>query len=155
MSALPKPFNMLVVEDNPGDAVLFQAFFQQHPRATHFHIVTDGEEALEFVFQRGRHRAATRPDLIVVDLNIPKVDGKNVLRAIKLDPRRRTIPVIVMTSSESEEDIRRCYEYGANCVLIKSADVEQAAKVFGLIEKFWVNSVRLAAGAPARLENLA
>lgn len=151
MSLWRKPINMLVVEDNPGDAVLFQAFFRQHPRTTNFHIVTDGEEALEYVFRRGRHRMATRPDIIVVDINIPKIDGKDVLREIKLDPRLRTIPVIVLTSSESEEDIRRCYEYGANCVLIKAADIEQAAKVFELIENFWVNSVRLVTGAPALL----
>ncbi len=151
MSHWRKPVNMLVVEDNPGDAVLFQAFFRQQPRTTIFHVVTDGEEALEFVFRRGRHRAVPRPDIIVVDINIPKIDGKDVLREIKLDPRLRTIPVIVLTSSESEEDIRRCYEYGANCVLIKAADVDQAAKVFELIENFWVNSVRLVTGAPVLL----
>ncbi len=151
MSLWPRPITMLVVEDNPGDAVLFQAFFRQKPRATQFHVVTDGEEALDFVFRRNKHRTAPRPDLIVVDINIPKIDGKDVLREIKLDPRLRTIPVIVLTSSESEEDIRRCYEYGANCVLIKAADVDQAASVFELIETFWVNSVRLVAAPPILL----
>jgi len=139
-----RPLRMLVVEDNPGDAVLFQAFFLQAERRTEFFHVSDGEEALQFLRREGRHSEAPRPDLVVVDINLPRIDGKEVVKEMKADAGLRAIPVIVFTSSESEEDIRKCYEYGANCVLIKAADVEGAARTFELLENFWVNTVRLA-----------
>ncbi|MBY0370949.1 response regulator [bacterium] len=138
-----RPIKMLVVEDNPGDAVLFQAFFSQTERRTEFLHVSDGEEALQFLRRENKYPNAPRPDLIVVDINLPRIDGKEVVREVKKDPDLHSIPVIVLTSSENEEDIRCCYEYGANCVLIKAADVEGAAQVFELLEHFWVNTVRL------------
>ena len=142
-----QPLKMLIIEDNPGDALLFQTFFKQDGRQTTFDVVQDGEEALDYLFRKPPFQKATRPDLVVVDINVPKIDGKDVLREIKNTPSLRTIPVIVLTSSENEEDVRRCYEYGANCVLIKAGDVDQAAQLFELIEKFWVNTVRLAGPA--------
>ena len=151
MSRWRKPVTMLIVEDNPGDAVLFQAFFRQEPRVTQFHVVSDGEEALDFLYRREQYAAAPRPDILIVDINIPKIDGKDLVREVKQDPKLRTIPLIVLTSSENEEDVRRCYEYGANCVLIKAADVDQASVLFELIESFWVNAVRLISSAPTLL----
>ncbi len=148
MSGWRKPLKMLIVEDNPGDAVLFQTFFKQDRRLTEFSLVSDGEEALDFLFQRGKHLEAQRPDVVVVDINLPKIDGKDVLREIKSDPELRTIPVVMLTSSENEDDVRRCYEYGANCVLIKAADIDLASTTFGLIESFWVNAVRLPQSPP-------
>src|SRR4051812_22912504 len=97
-------FNILVVEDNPADAGLFEALFKQHCRICEFHLVTDGEEATDYLFRRGKFSAAIRPRLIVLDINIPKIDGKEVLQEIKSDHSLRTIPVIVLTSSESEAD---------------------------------------------------
>lgn len=141
---------MLVVEDNPGDAVLFQAFFQQRERKTEFFLVDDGEQALDFLHHQGAHPHSPRPDLIVMDVNIPKIDGKDLVKEIKLDPSLRSIPIIVLTSSENEEDVRACYENGANCVLIKAGDVDEASRVFELIESFWVNTVRL---VPAKEEH--
>lgn len=139
-----EPLKLLIVEDNPGDAALFQTFFKQNGRRTHFTVATDGEEAMDYLFIKVPEDPALRPDLIVMDLNIPKIDGKNVVREIKRSPSLHSIPIIVMTSSENEEDIRKSYEAGANCVLIKASDVAQAIRIFELIENFWVNTVRLA-----------
>lgn len=135
---------MLIVEDNPGDAHFFQIFFRQQPKPTEFHLVPDGVSALNFLWNRGTHASAPRPDIVVLDINLPHIDGKEVLREIKKDASLRTIPVIVLTSSDSESEVRQCYEYGANCVLSKAANIEQAARIFELIENFWVQSVLLA-----------
>lgn len=143
-----RPLKVLIVEDNPGDAALLQTFFRHQGRKCTFSVVGDGESALDFVWRRGAHADAARPDLIIVDINIPKVDGKEVLREIKLDPKLKVIPTIVLTSSENDEDVRRCYENGANCVLIKGADIDEASRVFELLESFWVNTVRLPFPAP-------
>lgn len=137
------PLKLLIIEDNPGDAVLFQAFFKQDRRRSEFFHVSDGEEALQFLYKEGAHTGSPRPDIIVVDINLPRIDGKDLVREIKNNDSLRSIPVIVFTSSESEEDIRQCYASGANCVLIKAADVDGASHIFELMESFWINAVHL------------
>jgi len=137
-----KRFDILLVEDNPADAGLFDALFTKACQACVFHLTTDGEEALDFLYRRGKWENAPRPKLIVLDINIPKIDGKEVLQEIKSDHHLRTIPVVVLTSSESETDIALSYEYGANCVLIKPSDVDGVSRLFRSMEEFWVNLVR-------------
>jgi two-component system, chemotaxis family, response regulator Rcp1 len=137
-----RKFDILLVEDNPADAGLFDALFTQACRRCVFHLATDGEEATDFLFRRGRWKDAPRPRLIVLDINLPKIDGKEVLQEIKSDHSLRTIPVLVLTSSESETDINLSYEYGANCVLIKPSDVDGVSRLFNAMEEFWVNQVR-------------
>jgi CheY-like chemotaxis protein len=134
---------MLIVEDNPGDAHFFQIFFRQEPKRTEFHYVSDGLSALNFLWNRGSHITAPRPDIIVLDIHLPQLNGTEVLREIKKDPSLRTIPVLVLTSAGNEMEVRTCYEYGANCVLNKASNIEQASQLFQLIENFWVQSVLL------------
>lgn len=136
------PFHILLVEDNPADANLFDALFQETCDRCRFHVATDGEEALDFLFQRNKQENAPRPQLIVLDINIPKIDGKEVLQEVKSNPALRSIPVIVLTSSESESDTSLSYEYGANCVLIKPTDVDGVSRLFRSIEEFWVYHVK-------------
>lgn len=133
---------ILVIEDNPGDAGLFDTFFDQSRDRCRFHYVIDGEEALDFLHRRGKYAGATRPDLVVLDINIPRIDGKEVLREIKSTAGLKNIPVIVLTSSESESDIAQSYENGASCVLIKPSDVDAVIALFRSMETFWLGMVR-------------
>jgi len=137
-----KHFDILLVEDNPADAGLFDALFQQTCGRCRFHIAADGEEALDFLHQRVKWHKAPRPNLVVLDINIPKIDGREVLKEIKAQASLRTIPVIVLTSSESESDIACSYDAGASCVLIKPTDVDGVSRLFRAMEEFWINHVR-------------
>jgi CheY-like chemotaxis protein len=147
MSKVSCPIEILLIEDNPGDAKLFQKCFKRDRRPTNVHMVFDGEEALHFLNRTGAYASAIRPDIIVMDLNLPKIDGKELLRLIKSDVALKTIPIIILTSSDSSEDVRQSYEYGANCVLIKGTDFESVTNLFHMVEAFWVNLVSL---PPAR-----
>lgn len=140
------PVEILLIEDNPGDAKLFQKCFKNDRRPSHLHMVFDGEVAWNFLQRQGEYSKAPRPDLIVMDLNLPKIEGRELLTMIKADRALRTIPVIVLTSSDSEEDVRQSYECGANCVLIKASDFEGVQSLFNMVESFWVNLVSLPPG---------
>ena len=136
---------ILLVEDNLADARLTIEAMKEakvHNRLTH---VQDGEEALAFLRHEGRYAQAPRPDLILLDLNMPRKDGREVLAAIKADGRLRRIPVVVLTSSEAEEDILKAYNLNANCYVTKPVDLDQFLKVVRAIEEFWLTIVRLPA----------
>jgi chemotaxis family two-component system response regulator Rcp1 len=136
---------ILLVEDSPSDARLTQEAFKDGKLRNNLTIVTDGVEALEYLKQEGRYSGVPRPDLILLDLNLPKMDGREVLRRIKTDPELRAIPVVVLTTSEAEADVVAAYEYHANCYVRKPVDLERFLKVIGSIEDFWLKVVKLPA----------
>ncbi|MDX2287136.1 MAG: response regulator [Bacteroidia bacterium] len=138
--------HILLVENNPGDVRLIQEALKESNRDYHIHldIVPDGEEALRCLLRQGTYAdRETYPDLILLDLNLPKKDGREVLMEIKRNARLRVIPVIVLTTSEAEQDIQRTYELHANCYITKPVDINQFFEVFKAIELFWFNVVKL------------
>ena len=135
--------NVLLVEDNPGDVRLTREAFKEGNITDALHVVTDGVEALDFLHQRGEHADAPRPDIILLDLNLPRKNGDEVLEEINDDPELSQIPVIVMTSSEAEEDIARSYKLHANAYLTKPIDPEEFVDVVRSFESFWLSVVRL------------
>lgn len=138
-----EPARILLVEDNPGDVRLTEEAFEQARIENDLHVVSDGSEALSFLFQEGKHTDAPRPDLVLLDLNLPGKDGENVLEELKADPELRSIPVIVLTSSSAEEDIARSYELHANAYLTKPVDPDAFIETVRAFEKFWFSVVRL------------
>jgi two-component system response regulator len=138
-----RPINILLVEDNPGDAELTREAFDSAKIANHLHIVDDGAEAIDFVFRRGKYADAPRPDIILLDLNLPKKDGREVLSEIKKDKDLSEIPVVVLTTSQAEEDILRAYKLHANCYIAKPVDFTQFMHVISSIEDFWLTIVKL------------
>jgi CheY-like chemotaxis protein len=129
---------ILLVEDNPGDVRLTQEAFKESKLTNRLHIVRDGEEALAFLRREGPYAHAARPDLILLDLNLPKKDGREVLAVIKADDALKRIPVVVLTTSAAEQDILRAYELHANCYITKPMDLDQFLKVVQAIEEFWL-----------------
>jgi CheY-like chemotaxis protein len=142
-NSLNKPIEILVVEDNPGDVLLTQEALRDDKLRVKLNIVNDGEEALDFLYHRGIHILAPRPDLILLDLNLPKKDGREVLAEIKNTSNLKSIPVVILTTSEAEEDILRAYALNANCYVQKPIDLEQFIKVVKNIESFWFTVVKL------------
>ena len=143
ISPQSKPVEILLVEDEPGDVRLtIEAMRQAKVRNT-LHVVEDGMEALDFLFRRGPFAQAPRPDLILLDLNLPKKDGREVLSIIKEDPNLRQIPVVVLTTSGADIDIMRCYSLHASCYVTKPVDLNQFLHVVKSIEDFWLTIVRL------------
>jgi chemotaxis family two-component system response regulator Rcp1 len=138
-----RAIEILLIEDNPGDARLTWEALKDGKIQNHLHVQTDGEAALEFLHRRGDHAAAPVPDLILLDLNLPKKDGREVLAAIKEDERLRRIPVVVLTTSDAEEDILRSYELHANCYVTKPVGLEQFLDVVRRIDSFWLEVVKL------------
>lgn len=138
-----QPIEILLVEDNPADALLTTKHLQKAKIANRVHIAEDGEEALAFLRREGRYVDAVRPDLILLDLNLPKLDGRELLAAVKSDASLRVIPVVVLTSSESEDDIARAYGFHANCYVVKPIDLEEFSKLVSAIDSFWFTVVRL------------
>jgi two-component system, chemotaxis family, response regulator Rcp1 len=134
---------ILMVEDNYPDVVLAQEAFQQAKIGNNLHVVEDGEAALDFLYRRGNYRNAARPDLILLDLNLPRKDGREVLAEIKADPDLQSIPVVVLTASTADEDILRVYDLQANCYITKPVDLRGLLKVVSLVEHFWLSVVRL------------
>ena len=134
---------ILLVEDNPGDARLTQEALNDGKIKNNLHIAYDGVEATDFLFKRNEYKDAPRPDLIILDLNLPKKNGQEVLAEIKADPGLKSIPVIVLTISKAEEDIVRSYNLHANCFLIKPIDLNQFFEVVRSIEDFWLSLVKL------------
>ena len=138
-----KPIEVLLVEDNPGDVRLTREALKGGKIWNHLHVVEDGEAALAFVRQQGAYTQAPRPDLILLDLNLPKIDGREVLSRIKTDENLKRIPVVVLTTSQAEEDILRAYNLNANCYITKPVDFDQFLKVVRVIEEFWLTIVKL------------
>jgi chemotaxis family two-component system response regulator Rcp1 len=134
---------ILLVEDNPGDARLTREALREGKVVNRLSVVTDGVEALKFLRQEGSYQEAARPDLILLDLNLPKKDGREVLSEIKQDPSLRSIPVVVLTTSKAERDILVTYDLHANCYIIKPVDLDQFLTVARSIEDFWLSIVRL------------
>lgn len=135
--------NILLVEDNPGDALLVRESMRDLKLRNRLHHVSDGDEAMRFLRQEGEHSGAARPDLILLDLNLPGMSGREVLAAIKGDPALDVIPIVVMTSSSAERDIVESYEIGANCYVTKPLDLDQFMHVVQSVECFWLSIVKL------------
>ena len=138
-----KPIEILFVEDNSGDVRLTQEAFKETKVQNKMHVVEDGEEALAFLGREGKYRDVPRPDLILLDLNLPRKDGREVLGEIKADNELRTIPVVILTSSEDEEDVLKAYNNYANCYITKPVDFAQFMRVVKSIKDFWLTVVKL------------
>ncbi|MDW8273734.1 MAG: response regulator [Chitinophagales bacterium] len=134
---------ILLVEDNPGDIRLTQEAFKESALNVHLDVVTDGEMALDFLFKRGKFINANRPDIILLDLNLPKKNGIDVLVEVKNAENLKKIPIIVLTTSDAEHDIAKAYSLHANCYILKPVDFDEFAKVIRLIEEFWFKTVQL------------
>jgi len=135
--------DVLLVEDDPGDVVLIKEAFEFNKVHNALHVVSDGVEALDFLYRRNGHEGAPRPDLVLLDLNLPRKDGREVLEEVKADTDLRTIPIVVLTTSEAEEDILRSYDLHANAYVTKPVDFERFIEVVRLIDDFFVTVVKL------------
>ena len=138
-----RTIEILLVEDNPGDARLTLEAFKEAKVINHLSVVSDGVEALAYLRRQGRYESVATPDLILLDLNLPRMDGREVLAAIKEDAALRAIPVVVLTTSSSQDDVARAYGHHANCYITKPVDLDQFLKVIQSIESFWLSLVRL------------
>jgi len=138
-----KPIDVLLVEDDPGDTLMIREAFADNKLRNRLSSVTDGVEALAFLRREGAYAEAPRPDLILLDLNLPRKDGREVLEEVKADPELRTIPVVILTTSEAEEDILRSYSLHANAYVTKPVDFERFIAVVRQIDDFFVEVVRL------------
>lgn len=134
---------ILMVEDNPGDVRLTQEALKEGKVMNHMNVVWDGMEAIAFLRKEGEYVDAPRPDLILLDLNLPKKDGREVLAEIKEDNNLKHIPVVVLTTSEAEQDIIRSYNLHANCYIVKPVGLDQFMKIVESIEDFWLSVVKL------------
>lgn len=137
------PADILLVEDNPGDVRLTEEAFKEGQISNTLHVTTDGVEALDFLHQRGEYVDAPRPDIVLLDLNLPRKDGDEVLEEIRADPDLTHLPVIILTSSSAEEDIVQSYELQANAYLTKPVDPEEFVDVVKSFQQFWLSVVRL------------
>jgi CheY-like chemotaxis protein len=137
------PIEVLLVEDSPGDVRLTQEAFRDANRSIHLHVVSDGVEAMAFLKHEPPHVDAPRPDLILLDLNLPKMDGREVLALIKQDDSLKTIPTVILTTSEAEADIVKCYQLQANCYLSKPVHFDAFASLVRSINDFWLTKVKL------------
>ena len=137
------PIDVLLVEDSPGDVRLTKEALREANRAIHLHVAVDGIEAMTFLRREGRHLRAPRPDLILLDLNLPKMDGREVLAQIKADEGLRTIPTIILTTSEAEADITKSYQLRANCFLSKPVELEAFESLVKSINDFWLTKAKL------------
>jgi CheY-like chemotaxis protein len=134
---------ILLVEDNPGDVRLTQEALRESKVLNHLVVAKDGVEALEMLRREGPYATQARPDLILLDLNLPRKDGREVLLDIKADPDLRRIPVVVLTTSEAENDVHRAYDLHANCYIVKPVDLDQFINIVHTIEGFWLSIVKL------------
>jgi len=138
-----RQIEILLIEDNPGDARLTQEAMRAAKMTNVLHLVEDGVQAMEFLRRRSRFKDAPRPDLILLDLNLPKKDGRAVLAEVKTDPDLRRIPVVVLTTSRSEEDVMQAYDMHANAYVTKPVNLDQFMKIVALIDEFWLKVVTL------------
>jgi len=144
-----EPIEILLVEDNPVDVLMTRHALQEAKVYNNLYVTEDGEEAMDFLHRNGAYADAPHPDLILLDLNLPKKSGREILSEIKQDPRLLHIPVVVLTTSEEERDIAMCYQLHGNCFITKPVDMEQFTKVIKSIEGFWFTIVKL----PPNAEN--
>jgi len=138
-----KPIEILLVEDNPGDVRLTKEALKDARVGNNLHVTMDGVEALAFLRKQGKHASAPRPDLILLDLNLPKKNGREVLEEIKAEDALRHIPVVILTTSQAEQDVVESYRLRANAYVTKPVDLDQFLKVVGSIEQFWLEIVKL------------
>jgi two-component system, chemotaxis family, response regulator Rcp1 len=138
-----KPIEILLVEDSPSDATLTIEALEAGKVANKLKLVEDGVEAMAYLKREGKYAKAVRPDLIMLDLNLPRKDGREVLAELKNDPELKTIPIIVLTTSRSDKDILQSYQLNANCYITKPVDFQQFIDVVKTIEKFWLTIVTL------------
>lgn len=141
--SLARPAEILLVEDSPGDVRLMQEALREGKVANRVHVVRDGVEAMAFLRRQGDHADVPRPDLILLDLNLPKKDGREVLAELKADQDLRRIPVVVLTTSRAEEDVLRAYDLHANCYMTKPVDLRQFLDLVKNIEQYWLVMVCL------------
>jgi chemotaxis family two-component system response regulator Rcp1 len=144
------PIEVLLVEDSPGDVRLTKEAFHDANPSVHLNVAADGVEAMAFLKHQGIHANSPRPDLILLDLNLPKMDGREVLAQIKMDDSLKTIPTVVLTTSESEVDIAKSYQLQANCYLSKPVDLNAFEALVKSINDFWLTKVKLPQNRPSR-----
>ncbi|MBD0386277.1 MAG: response regulator [Nostoc sp. C3-bin3] len=137
------PIEVLLVEDNPGDAQLTRIALEESKISIHLNVVEDGVEAMAFLRKQEKYVKAAHPDIVLLDLNLPRKDGREVLAEIKADEKLRRIPVVVLTTSQAEEDILKAYNLCANCYITKPVDFDQFVKIVQSIENFWFAIVKL------------
>ena len=142
-TSVDRPVEILLVEDNPGDVRLTQEALKEWRMLVHLTVARDGVEALEMLNRQGVHENIHRPDLILLDLNLPRKNGREVLFEIKADPELRRIPVIVMTTSKAEQDVHRAYNLNANCYITKPVELDDFLHIVRSIEDFWLTVVTL------------
>ena len=138
-----KPINILLVEDSPSDANLTIRNFEQFKIANRLSWVETGEAAIDYLYRQGKNCDQPRPDLILLDLNLPGMDGREVLEIVKSDPSLKTIPIVVLTTSDDEQDMLRSYRLNANCYITKPVAIQQFLQVIQLVGEFWLAAVRL------------
>jgi two-component system, chemotaxis family, response regulator Rcp1 len=138
-----KPIEILLVEDNPGDVRLTREALKENKLSNNLHVVGDGEQAMAFLYKTGIYASKPRPDVILLDLNLPKKNGQEVLAEIKDDEQLKQIPVVILTMSQSEEDILTSYDLHANCYITKPLDMAQFIHVVQMIKDFWFSIVKL------------
>ena len=143
MITIGKPVEILLVEDNAGDVGLIEEVFEEAKIRNNIHVAEDGEEAMLYLRGKGKFSGSPRPDIIILDFNLPNKDGREVLREIKEDDKLKNIPIVVLTTSNAEKDILRAYELHANAYITKPIDFNQFIKVVGSIENFWLEIVQL------------
>ena len=141
--SVPEPIEVLLVEDDPGDVLMTQEAFADYKIANRLTVVTNGEDAIAYLRKQGRFADATTPDLVLLDLNLPRRDGREVLRDIKGDPELRRIPIVVLTTSEAEEDVLASYALHANAYVRKPVDFDQFVAAVRAIDDFFITVVRL------------
>jgi chemotaxis family two-component system response regulator Rcp1 len=137
------PIQLLLVEDSPGDVRLTQEAFHDTNTAVQLHVAADGVEAMAFLRQEGVHVHAPRPDLILLDLNLPKMDGRDVLAHIKDDEHLKTIPTVILTTSDAEVDVVKSYQLNANCYLSKPVELDEFENLVKSINDFWLTKAKL------------
>jgi CheY-like chemotaxis protein len=148
MPETPTAIRILMVEDNEGDVLLTMEAFRAAKVANNISVARDGVEAMDFLHRRDKFASAPRPNLILLDLNLPRRDGRQVLADIKADPDLRSIPVVILTSSKAEEDVVKAYQLAANCYITKPVDFSSLMRVVNAIESFWLTVVSLPPHAP-------
>lgn len=142
-SPAPIPVEVLLVEDDPGDVLITEEAFADYKIANNLTVVRNGEDALDYLFKRGRFAEVPTPDLVLLDLNLPRRDGREVLREVKSDPTLRRIPVVVLTTSDAEEDVLSSYDLHANAYVRKPVDFDQFVSAVRSIDDFFITVVRL------------
>jgi CheY-like chemotaxis protein len=143
MPPAAKPIDVLLIEDDPGDELITREVFEHNKFSNTLHVVRDGQEGLDYLYRRGKYQDAPQPDLILLDLNLPKYDGRQLLERFKSDPDLSHIPIVVLTTSSAEEDILRSYQLHANAYVTKPVDLDQFMSAVRQIDEFFLQVVRL------------